>query len=319
MILIQNIYHMLAYAFQALSRSEFKHFAAEDFPNIQSLYAAIIAEGASNLLRKGPRNDYQLFQDDLSSPKGKINVMDTVKRQLLYRQRLSCQYDEYTADTPAHQALKATVKMLSQTTEVSGETKSKLKTIYQRLIQVTDIDVRTLQWETIKLPEHDETYRMLLAICRLAWRNQLICESDQGTRIREFLDSQEGHDLYERFLRAYIGKHYPEYKVSAAHVEWALDQDSDTDLLPTMRTDVSIKDPGVSTFIVDAKFYTQTMQYHWNKISQHSGNMYQLLTYMENEQANLGLPVFGALLYAKTDEAVAPNQHYKLHGKEIWI
>ena len=46
-IFIKNIYYMLAYAFQVLRQKNYDNVAAEDFDNVQDLFAAILAKGVS--------------------------------------------------------------------------------------------------------------------------------------------------------------------------------------------------------------------------------------------------------------------------------
>ncbi len=45
MILIQNIYHMLSYAFRVLNEQGYKHIATEKFDNTAELCAAILSRG----------------------------------------------------------------------------------------------------------------------------------------------------------------------------------------------------------------------------------------------------------------------------------
>lgn len=47
MIRIQNIYYMLAYAFQVLNEQGYENIATEEFDNTAELCAAILARGIS--------------------------------------------------------------------------------------------------------------------------------------------------------------------------------------------------------------------------------------------------------------------------------
>lgn len=49
---------------------------------------------------------------------------------------------------------------------------------------------------------------------------------------------------------------------------------------------------------------------------------YQIFTYVKNKEIELSAQpheVFGMLLYAKTDEAVLPNNSYKMSGNTISV
>ena len=48
---VKNIYYMLAYAFQVLKQKNYEDIAAEEFDDVQDLFAAILAKGISQIKR----------------------------------------------------------------------------------------------------------------------------------------------------------------------------------------------------------------------------------------------------------------------------
>ena len=58
MIRIQNIYYMLAYAFQVLNEQGYKNIATEEFDNTAELCAAILARGISTQVKRGLGKEY---------------------------------------------------------------------------------------------------------------------------------------------------------------------------------------------------------------------------------------------------------------------
>lgn len=318
MIRIQNIYHMLAYAFQVLREDGLRVLGQEDFAHVEDLYAAILSRGMADLARRGLRRNYVTQANDLRSPRGKIDISDTLKRQLIRRQRLSCQYDEFCEDTLANQVLKATARRLLRIQDVRPETKADLKRSLQFFEQVTNVEFRRIRWDAILVPAQARLEQMLLAVCRMAINQQLIAEKDGGARMKAFADDQAMSALYERFVRNYLKKHFPQYTVSASYVDWALDEGSDTLLLPAMRTDITLEKLD-RMLIIDTKYYAHVLQNYRDKLTLHSANLYQVLTYLDNAQAGRSIPVSGALLYARTDEEIVPDQRYLVHGKQLWV
>lgn len=74
--------------------------------------------------------------------------------------------------------------------------------------------------------------------------------------------------------------------------------------------------------IIDAKYYTHTTQSQFDTHTLHSGNLYQIFTYVKNKEIELAAQpheVSGMLLYAKTDEAVLPNNSYVMSGNKISV
>ena len=93
MIRIQNIYYMLAYAFQVLNEKGYRNLATEDFDNAAELCAAILARGISSQIKRGLGKEYVLRTEAMSFLRGKIDISETVKTQALQRRRIVCSYD----------------------------------------------------------------------------------------------------------------------------------------------------------------------------------------------------------------------------------
>ena len=107
---------------------------------------------------------------------------------------------------------------------------------------------------------------------------------------------------------------------SASFIDWALDDEA-SEGLPAMRSDITLSARG-RVLIIDAKYYTSTMQTYYEKKTVKSGNLYQIFAYVKNKQAALeragdGTEVSGMLLYAATDEEVQPDANYRMSGNRI--
>ena len=126
--------------------------------------------------------------------------------------------------------------------------------------------------------------------------------------------------LYEKFILEYYRREHPELSAGAPYINWALDDGFD-DMLPAMHTDITLA-RGRTVLIIDAKYYSHTTQQQFDKQSVHSGNLYQIFTYVKNKEAELaGGPheVSGMLLYAKTDEEIQPDGVYQMSGNQISV
>ena len=73
-ILINNIYHMLSYAFQTLKQETYDDVAVESFDEMYNLLAAILAKGIGMQLKQGLYREYISHQEDLTVMRGKINM-----------------------------------------------------------------------------------------------------------------------------------------------------------------------------------------------------------------------------------------------------
>lgn len=118
--------------------------------------------------------------------------------------------------------------------------------------------------------------------------------------------------LFEKFVLEYYKAKHPEYKPQAAQIGWNINKEvSSTDILPIMQTDILLH-INERVLIIDTKYYSHTMQIQFDKRTIHSNNLYQIHTYVMNQDREHKGNVDGILLYAKTDEEITPDGHMKL-------
>ncbi len=124
------------------------------------------------------------------------------------------------------------------------------------------------------------------------------------------------------FVLEYFRKHHAYLdEIKPARVKWNLDEGNDEALirfLPAMQTDVFLR-KNKKVLIIDTKYYGKTMQMQFDKATYHSGNIYQIFTYVKNRDVAGSGDVAGMLLYAKTSEAVTPNATYSVGGNRISV
>ena len=320
MIRVRNLFHMLAYAFSALTEQGYRAVATEDFDNAAELCAAILERGVSLQLKRGLGQEYVNRTEARSSLRGTIKVTESVKSQAIWRRQLVCSYDEFSVDTTMNRVIKATVALLVRS-DISRARKKSLKKLMVFFADVRDIDLHRVDWN-MRFERNNRTYRMLMAVCWLVAKGLLQTQSDGSVRMMDFFDEQRMSRLYEKFILEYYRREHPRLRASASFVEWALD-DGMSDGLPAMRSDITLSARG-RVLIIDAKYYKSTMQSNFDKKTVHSGNLYQIFAYAKNKQAVLerageSVEVSGMLLYAATDEEVQPDVTYRMSGNQIGV
>ena len=108
MIPVQNIYYMLAYAFQTLNEQGYRNMATEHFDNIAELCAAILSKGVSVQIKRGVGREYIEKQEPLSSLRGRIDISESIKTQSVRKRQLVCSYDEFSENSYMNQIIKPT-------------------------------------------------------------------------------------------------------------------------------------------------------------------------------------------------------------------
>ena len=318
MIRIQNIYYMLAYAFHVLNEQGYKNITTEDFDNTAELCAAILARGIKIQIKRGLGKEYISRTESLASLRGKIDITESIKTQALQRRQLVCSYDEFSVNSFMNRIIKSTILLLLRA-DITKTRKKELKKLLVYFDDVAPIDLHSVNWN-MQYNRNNQTYRMLIGICYLIVKGLLQTQSDGTTKLMDFLDEQRMHRLYEKFILEYYRKEYPQITANASQIPWQLDDDMGA-MLPVMQTDIMLS-YGEKTLIIDAKYYAHTTQLQYDKHTLHSGNVYQIFTYVKNKEAELAdrpHEVSGMLLYAKTDEDIYPENEYWMSGNRIEV
>ena len=314
MIKIQNIYHMLAYAFQVLREQGYASCGTENFENTADLLSAILVKGVSIQIKRGLGRTYIEQTEPLSCLRGKIDVSESIKQQTLIKQQLVCTYDEFSENTYMNRILKTSMELLLRY-DIPKTRKKELRNLLLYFKDVSILDIHTINWN-FRFNRNNQSYQMLMSICYLLIKGLLQTTADGTVKLMQFIDEQRMCRLYEKFILEYYRKHYPQIKTAASQIGWALDDGIST-MLPTMQSDIMLSF-GNKTLIIDAKYYSHTTQVQYDVNTLHSNNLYQIFTYVKNK-AVAGGEVSGMLLYARTDEKIQPDNEYVMSGNKISV
>ena len=280
MIPVQNVYYMLAYAFQVLNEDGYRNVATEQFNNVAELCAAILTKGVSLQLKRGLGRDYISETETLSGLRGKIDITESIKTQTMLRRQMVCTYDEFSVNTYMNRIIKTTMLKLLHA-DIDKARKKEIRKLLVFFDEVQELDVHTINWSQ-QYSRNNQTYRMLVSICYLVLKGLLQTTTDGSTKLMQFVDEQRMCRLYEKFILEYYRKEHPEIMANASQIPWQLDDDF-SDMLPVMQTDIMLSQ-GVKVLIIDAKYYEHTTQTQYDKHTLHSNNLYQIFTYVKNKE-----------------------------------
>ena len=319
MIRIKNVYYMLAYAYQTLNETGFSSVRSEDFENVHDLMAAILIRGVSNQIKRGLHRDFVGQTETLGNLRGKINMTDSVKHQTFLVRRMVCHYDLFSENTLLNQILKTTMQLLIRCGDVKPENRKALRRLFLSFENVSTLDAFHINWSALNYHRNNATYKLLVNICWLVIKGLLMTTETGQYKMAQYLDQQQMHRLYEKFVLGYFKREYPQYSARASYIDWNVD-DGILDFLPAMKSDIMLTN-GSRTLIIDTKYYGHTMQTNtlYNSTTIISGNLYQIFTYVKNMDCSGNGNVSGVLLYAKTDEDITPDNDYMMGGNRISV
>lgn len=307
-ILIRNIFHMLCYAFRILRQQNYMDILTEDFNHVEDMLAAILSRGIAMQLKKGLYRTYKENSEQTQALRGKLHPYETKRLQAMKIQKVECSYDELSEDNELNQIIRAVSMKLIGCSEVSVKYRKALRSEMLYFHSVSDVDLSTVQWGRLQYHRNNRSYEMLMNICRFAWQS-LLPSSTTGMTKFSLFDEEGMPRLYEKFILEYYRQHFPMLKANDSPIRWDLPDNisqSAVVQLPGMHSDIMLRHGG-RTLIIDAKYYRHSMASYMGKQMLHSNNVYQIYTYVKNEDKQHTGNVAGMLLYAKTTEEVFPS------------
>ncbi len=322
-IFIKNIYYMIAYALLLPEQSGFEDIAKENFDNIHNLFAAILSNGLDRQLKQGLYREYVPKTESLATMRGKIDIAGTVRNRLQRKRLASCEYDELSENNLFNRIIKTTALLLIKCPDLDKKYAASLKRELMFFGGIDDMDPAKIPWQAVRCQRNNSTYRLLLGVCRLTLEGMLPTTDRGSHRLAAFVKEPHLSRLYEKFILEFYRRECPQLSASPSYIKWALDMGSDVRDLPQMKSDVTLTDRKTGNIlIIDAKYYSRTMQEYYDSLTVRSGNLYQIFTYVKNKQEALkpaSPTVSGMLLYAQTDDSAPLNNDYLMSGNKISV
>ena len=317
LIPIANLYYLLAYAWDhRLTEAELVAVNADSCPDLNNLFAGILANATHHLVRRGLDRSYVPFEEETPRIRGRIDFSASEKNQTRTRGKLVCIYDELSPDVLHNQIVKATLRLLRNDQRVHADSRKRLAQSLEAFHEVGDLRVSPRHFHRVQLHRNNRAYRFILHLCELIHASLLPNKSQDGSRrFRDFTrDEKIMAKVFEDFVRNFAGRHFAVAKVSAMHIYWrASDLAEGTPaMLPRMITDVTVAWPD-RKLILDCKYYHEALVSRYDALRFRSGNLYQLNAYLTNKAFEPGWEnVEGMLLYPSNGYQI--DHAFTLHG-----
>jgi 5-methylcytosine-specific restriction enzyme subunit McrC len=318
---IRNLYYLLCYSWNRLAEGELVDVSGVDSTELADLFATVLIGGTNHLLRRGLEQGYETLEGELHSIRGRIDVAVTARRMLGAHAKAYCYYDELSVDTLPNRILKSTLRYLAGVPSLDSTLRKKLLLVHRDLGGVSDVTLTRMLFRKVQLHSNNRFYRFLLNTCELVQASWLVDEATGAYKFRDFVrDDRRMAKVFEDFVLNFYRVERPELEVKKERIYWGATSQNDPALryLPTMETDISIRSPE-RTLIIDTKYYSETLQTHYETESVHSANLYQLFAYLKNLEQRGGLDAAaqGMLLYPVVDKELRLS--YEMQGHTVRI
>ena len=317
---IQNIYYLLCYAWNKLEESEIVNVNEIDSTELIDLFAKVLSNSCSRLLKQGLDRYYVEHEDVIMGIKGKFNFSATIKQNVLPLSKTACIYDEFDYDILHNQILKTTIGKLLRTMNLDSSIKDELYKVYLKLPPISEIVIRKAMFNQIRLHRNNYHYDFILKVCQIVNENLLIDESKGNYKFKDFTREEKAMArLFEAFVRNFY-KIETDFSVSSDSIKWQFESDNaeDLDMLPAMLTDITLQGKN-QKIIIDTKYYKEAFQTRYDKQKINSSNLYQLFSYLKNQEmdSEITLNCEGILLYPSIQNDFVHSFKYERHKIRI--
>jgi 5-methylcytosine-specific restriction enzyme subunit McrC len=201
--------------------------------------------------------------------------------------RLHCSFDELSHDSPINRILKASLLRLSRAPTLDSELAKELRALAQRFPNVADIQLQRSSFARIRLHRNNAYYGLLLKIAELAFDCLMPHPSGKGFVFNDVLrDEKKMARVFEEFVRNFYRVEQRTFAVEPLTLRWDAIPLTCGNLgeLPMMRVDVFLRGKH-RNIIIDTKYYADALQSYHGRESFHSGNLYQIFSYLKNAAA----------------------------------
>ncbi|WP_182199327.1 5-methylcytosine restriction system specificity protein McrC [Paraliobacillus salinarum] len=313
---VKNLYYMLVYAWDHPYEKDIISVYDEDEKDLLNLLSKILLIKVKSLIKRGLYKEYTENKEESSIIRGKILFKESIQTFSHKRGKMHILEEDMSHDIPHNQLIKATLYYLSRNEEVEKQYRDEIKKVLPYFNSVSLIQINHRFFNMIKLHRNNQHYQFILDVCQFILQNSLLHEGDSNKLFQNFSrDHQKVARLFENFVKNFYRKEIQGATAKSEMMQWPAEGDS-TDLLPIMKTDISLR-LGGRKIIIDTKFYKDGLASHWNKETVHSAHLYQLFAYLNNDVYYSNNKATGILLYPEVHKSI--NLYYQIHGFDVKI
>jgi 5-methylcytosine-specific restriction enzyme subunit McrC len=296
---IANIYYLLCYAWDGLGASKVISVRPERSLSLADLFARVLTEGVSHLLRRGLRPGYVNREEQMAGVRGTLNVSATISVLAQQCNQTVCSSDDLQMDTAANRAIKAALARAAANKDLAPELRKRASALHKRLHGVKNISLSADTFRNIETYRADRVYSFVLNVCKLSVDNPFLEAGPGRARFVDFEgDTSELAHLFERFVFNFYAREQRLYRVARPIIPWhnAIGNTEHLKLLPRMRTDVVLSS-SARRVILDTKYYADAFQRYYDVPKVRSDHLYQIMTYLQNDKVSQESQAEGMLLY----------------------
>lgn len=322
---LRNVWLLFLYA-SGLSQFQDKFEAEiEASPDFKSLVAHLLCYATEKRLRRNLSFGYQRRHDVLRRVRGRIDILESVSRDLFRRGEVACRFDEMTLDTPRNRLVLAALERLSGWLE-DAVLAHRCRTLVQALGRAGVSSAMPSRTEIAadQIARHEGDDRLMISLAKAVF--DLVLPTEQaGTRtlLKSQRDETEFRKLFEKavgnFFAAELKREHGWRVFPGKKFSWPVASSSSgvSSYMPTMITDIILENTQEERrIVIDTKFTDVLTKSQYGGERFKTGHIYQLYSYLRSQESSddpMSLCSDGILLYpsvgVEIDETALIQDH----------
>jgi len=324
---VRNIWLLMFYASNLYKHIDGKRIAVEENPDdIPDLIAEILTKIVERRLKRNLCHGYRKKDAELNRVRGRINTLETERKQLLFRGRVACSFYELSVDRPRNRFVRAALEELVKLV-TTPELKSRCRSMASTFKYMGVIGEKPTRNEMSvdRIARHDTEDLQMVEAADLVFNLALPTERT-GSRYL-YQPNKEISWLRNLFEKAVAGFYDvilsdQGWKVEAGKkINWLIEEKTSgiDEIMPAMKTDIVLEHAASKRrIVIDTKFNSILTKGWYREQSLRSGYLYQIYTYLrsqENDDDPLSFNSTGLLLHPAAGSMV--DESAVIQGHEI--
>lgn len=279
---IRNMFCILCYANEMPELVRALNSADKELPNL-TVIARLFIQESEQIIKRNLYKSYRSIEEDTNQIKGKVLFNQSMQQIANHKAYLTCEMDEFDENNLQNQILKTTLINIMGISLLPKNDKINIQSSLYRFSKVKTIKIQRNHFVRVQLNRNTFYYRKMLLLARLIFELQNMSERVGEINLYEILNEEKKmQKIFEKFILNFYKYEQTEYQSRAEKLKWDLGE-GNPNLVPEMNTDISLLSKHTKQkIIIDAKYYSKTLNEYFDIPKIRSGHFYQLYAYLSH-------------------------------------
>ena len=285
-----NLLRMLLVAYDLEGATPGKAALEKNSDGWLDILMRLFSRALADQLRRGLIRRYREESDDLPTVRGRLQIEEQLRRNLVHRERSACEFDEFDEDHALNQLFRVAIRRMLRVAS-NNTTQQALRELLPAFEGVSDV-TPTADWlDRVTLDRVSERFGLCLGMARLFLSGATtgLYAGDQNSFALLF----DMNELFEKYVARTLRRQLrgKGVEVSIQDSRFHLVRDPQTGhRLFKLRPDIVVRQDGKVHCVIDTKW--KRLSPEERKLGIAQGDLYQMLAYAEGYESAAVLLVY---------------------------